>query len=51
MKYTGCPCGCTSKLPWIIDPDCILQRIPPPPPVPTLAEILAGIYGDEATGE
>ena len=19
----GCPCGCATKLPWIIDPDCV----------------------------
>ena len=23
-RWTGCPCGCMTKLPWICDPDCML---------------------------
>lgn len=50
--YTGCPCGCLTKLPWFDDPDCIRNRRPPPPPVPSLREILddigmLGEAGDE----
>lgn len=26
MKWTGCPCGCMTKLPWYDDPECILNR-------------------------
>lgn len=22
MTFTGCPCGCMTKLPWLDDPDC-----------------------------
>lgn len=22
----GCPCGCTSKPPWVDDPDCVRHR-------------------------
>lgn len=45
-NYTGCPCGCTTKLPWIDDPDCV-RHLPLPLQVPSLRDILAEIYPSE----
>lgn len=25
-RWTGCPCGCMTKLPYIDDPDCVRRR-------------------------
>lgn len=31
-QYAGCPCGCMTKRPWLIDPDCALPGPYRPPP-------------------
>lgn len=30
-RWTGCPCGCLTKLPWFDDPDCV-RHLPTPEP-------------------
>lgn len=25
-RWTGCPCGCLTRLPWLDDPDCARRR-------------------------
>lgn len=39
-RYTGCPCGCMTKLPWYDDPECIAKR-----PHKGVVAILAELVG------
>lgn len=49
MPFTGCPCGCMTKRPWLIDPDCVRERWPLPPPDPAiLRDILARLFPQPA---
>ena len=31
MTWSGCPCGCMTKLPWFDDPGCARHRAGPEP--------------------
>lgn len=31
IPWTGCPCGCMTRLPWVDDPDCA-RHLPIGPP-------------------
>lgn len=39
-NYTGCPCGCMTKLPYFDDPDCIRNRDMPPARMAAVAKSL-----------
>jgi hypothetical protein len=47
MTFTGCPCGCMTKLPYFDDPDCVRNRTGPEPffhvelpPTPTFGDLI-----------
>lgn len=47
MTFTGCPCGCMTKLPYLDDPDCARHREGPQPfvhvelpPTPMIGDLI-----------